>query len=82
MNTQAFWDRILLRVVIQKKSSVLAGREGVSQPIAAVQVVNSLVRSAHKLVGKVFESRVQCLPDTVLPGALIKTASTNVNAHF
>ena len=57
-----------------------AGRD--SKSTTSVQVVIGLFHLVHKPSGNLFESRVKCLPDTSLPGALIKTAPTKVDARF
>jgi len=59
---------------------VCAGRD--SKSTTSVQVVAGLLRFARKPAGNLFESRVKCLPDISLTGALIKTAPTNVDARF
>ena len=57
-----------------------AGRD--SKLTTSVQVVARLFPFSHKRTGNLFESRVNSLPDCLLPGALIKTAPTKVDARF
>ena len=57
-------------------------REGISPLTGAVSQLARLFRCTHNLTQSGFESRVKCIPGILLPAALIKMASTNVNAHF
>ena len=56
--------------------------EGISPLTGAVPQLARLMRFAFNLAQSGFESHVKCLPDISLPGALIKTAPTLVDARF
>ncbi len=56
--------------------------EGISVVTRPVSQLAGLFRFAHNPAQSGFESRVKCLPDILLPGALIKTAPTDVDARF